>query len=47
MSAPLIIQIEAAITKAEFFLRQSSYDLLEELYDNSFTLMQKQVLYTE
>jgi hypothetical protein len=34
MSAPLIIQIEAAVAKAEVFLRQSSYDLLEELYNN-------------
>ncbi len=32
-SAPLIIQLEAAIAKAEVFLRLSAYDLLEELYD--------------
>jgi len=32
-SAPLIIQVEAAIAKAEVFLRLSAYDLLEELYD--------------
>jgi len=33
-SFPLIIQLEAAIAKAEVFLRLSSYDLLEQLYDN-------------
>ncbi len=33
-SAPLIIQLEAAIAKAEAFLRLSSYDLLEQLYNN-------------
>ena len=33
-SAPLIIQLEAAIAKAEVFLRLSAYDLLEKLYDN-------------
>jgi hypothetical protein len=32
--APPIIQLEAAIAKAEVFLRLSAYDLLEELYDN-------------
>ncbi len=32
--APMIIQLEAEIAKAEVFLRLSAYDLLEELYDN-------------
>jgi tetratricopeptide (TPR) repeat protein len=32
-SAPPIIQLEAAIAKAEVYLRLSAYDLLEELYD--------------
>jgi hypothetical protein len=32
-SAPLLIQIDAAIAKAEVFLRLSAYELLEELYD--------------
>ena len=32
-SAPLIIQLEAAIAKSEVFLRLSAYDRLEELYD--------------
>ncbi len=32
--APPIIQLEAAIAKAEAFLRLSAYNLLEELYDN-------------
>ncbi|MFX1289557.1 MAG: tetratricopeptide repeat protein [Promethearchaeota archaeon] len=32
--APPIIQLEAAIAKAEVFLRLSAYDLLEKLYDN-------------
>ncbi|MFX1570145.1 MAG: hypothetical protein ACFFCV_17445 [Promethearchaeota archaeon] len=34
-STPLIIQLEAAIAKAEVYLRLSSYELLEELYKNS------------
>ncbi|MFX1345762.1 MAG: hypothetical protein ACFFAI_11695 [Promethearchaeota archaeon] len=33
-SDPLIIQLEAAIAKAEVYLRLSAYDLLEELYAN-------------
>ncbi|MFX1425357.1 MAG: hypothetical protein ACFFBE_02815 [Promethearchaeota archaeon] len=33
-SAPAIIQLEAAIAKAEVYLRLSAYDLLEELYDS-------------
>ena len=33
-SAPPIIQLEAAIAKAEAFLRLSAYNLLEKLYDN-------------
>ncbi|MFX1316422.1 MAG: tetratricopeptide repeat protein [Promethearchaeota archaeon] len=33
-SAPIIIQLEAEIAKAEVFLRLSAYDLLEDLYDN-------------
>lgn len=33
-SAPEIIQLEAAIAKAEVYLRLSAYELLEELYDN-------------
>ncbi|MBY8989572.1 MAG: hypothetical protein KGD58_02365 [Candidatus Lokiarchaeota archaeon] len=32
-SAPPLIQLEAAIAKAEVYLRLSAYDLLEELYD--------------
>jgi len=32
--APPIIQLEAAIAKAEAFLRLTAYDLLEELYDD-------------
>jgi hypothetical protein len=32
-SAPPIIQLEAAIAKAEVYLRLSAYDLLEELHD--------------
>jgi len=34
-TAPLIIQLEAAVAKAEVFLRLSAYDLLERLYVNS------------
>ncbi len=33
-TSPLLIQLEAAIAKAEVFLRLSSYELLEELYDD-------------
>ncbi len=33
-SAPLIIQLEEAVAKSEVFLRLSSYELLEELYDD-------------
>ncbi|MFX0105179.1 MAG: tetratricopeptide repeat protein, partial [Candidatus Hodarchaeota archaeon] len=33
ISAPLIIQLEAAIAKSEVFLRLSAYDHLEKLYD--------------
>ncbi|MFX1418776.1 MAG: hypothetical protein ACFE9N_07650 [Promethearchaeota archaeon] len=36
-SAPLIIQIETAVAKAEVFLRLSNYDLLEALYDECQT----------
>jgi len=32
-SAPLIIQLEAAVAKSEVFLRLSNYELLEELYN--------------
>ena len=32
-SAPLIIQLEAAVAKSEVFLRLSNYELLEGLYD--------------
>ncbi len=32
-SAPLIIQLEAAVAKSEVFLRLSNYELLEELFD--------------
>ena len=33
-SAPPLIQLEAAVAKAEVYLRLSAYDLLEELHDN-------------
>jgi len=33
-TVPLLIQVEAAIAKAEVFLRLSAYELLEELYDD-------------
>ncbi len=32
-SAPLLIQLEAALAKAEVYLRLSAYDLLEQLYN--------------
>ena len=39
---PLLIQLEAAIAKAEVFLRLSAYDLLEELYDDCQNKWSKQ-----